>query len=264
MPLSRLILASAVLGASLSFPVGADLAADVGIHALDDVGAAEAAFIRRGKIKKRASIGYKAVVVVGDDADADEVDHVTVEIASSLESPEPTETSITLPLKVVKDNGNKRFVFNQLEFNGDAVNFSYDLTVTMRDAAGEAVGEPETLSAEVEDDGDSRVRSVSIRQIDDTNFQLRVVVVGDDADETASVEVLTEAVSGPEAIPDVLEMTPTTAVGGKKVFKTTMTFSDPAAVSDEAYSLVIDLKNGEGFSLGSSEYEVVVEGLDEG
>ena len=35
---------------------------------------------RRGKIKKRPSIGYKVVVVVGDDVETNEVDAVAVTI----------------------------------------------------------------------------------------------------------------------------------------------------------------------------------------
>lgn len=221
------------------------------------------AFIRRGKIRQKPTAGYRVVVVVGDDSETNEVQTVDVTLPSVEGQPVPNVNEMTLPLKVIKENGNKRFVYADLDFSEDAVNFSYQLTAVMKNADNQPVGEPFTETVEVEDDGDSRLRSVSIRQLDDVNFRLKVVIIGDDNNEVNSVDLLFVDFTGPEPIPTELTLNNPNVSGGKKVFKdSTLTFDDPSAAADEVYSLVVDLKDSEGDSLGSTEYSVVVEGLD--
>lgn len=218
------------------------------------------AIIRRGKVKKKTTLGYKVVVVVGEDVPADEVNTVDVSIPAVADQPTPSPTTMTLPLKVTKANGNKRFVFKDLSFSDDAVNFSYSMTSTMKDAANKQVGDSVTSTIEVEDDGDNRVRSVSIRQLDETNFRLKVVVVGDNENNVAKVAVEFTDFSGPEPIPMDLVMENPTVNGGKKVFKyNTLTFEDPSAAVDEVYNMVVDLQNAEGASLGASEQNATVD-----
>lgn len=222
------------------------------------------AFIRRGKIKQKPAVGYKVVVVVGDDSDKNQVNTVDVTIPPVEGQPLPSPTKMTLPLKVVKANGNKRFVFKDLSFSDNAVNMPYTMTSTMKDANNKQVGKSVTAKLEVEDDGDSRVRSVIIRQLDAVNFLVKVVVVGDNEGDVASVDVIFVDYFGTEPIPAELNMANPVVKGGKKIFRNkTLTFNDPPAAADELYALVVDLKDAKGNSLGSTEYTVVVEGLEE-
>jgi len=222
------------------------------------------AFIRNVRFKKKNTTGTKAIVVVGDDVPADAVNTIDVSILAEGSAPSPTSDLLVVPLKVVKENGNKRFVNKDLDFEGDPVNASYVVTAVMKDAANNQVGESFTGPVKVEDDGDSRVRSVRINQIDDTNFRLKVVIVGDSENNVSKVEVLFADFAGPDPEPTEILLENPKVNGGKKVFKdTTLTFSDPAAAADEIYDLIVDLKDAGGNSLGSTEYGVVVEGLDE-
>jgi hypothetical protein len=223
------------------------------------------AFIRRGKLKKKqVGSSYKVVQVVGDDNEENLVNTVDVSIPTVEGQPIPSPNNMTLPLKVVKANGNKRFVFSDLTFSDNAVNLPYTMTGTMKDVNNKQVGDPVTVTLEVEDDGDNRVRSVSIFQRTADYFRLKVVVVGDSENNVDSVDVIFSDYSGPEPIPTEVTLTNPKVNGGKKIFKdNTLTFDDPSAAPDEIYVLVIDLKDVEGNSLGSTEYSVVVEGLDE-
>jgi len=271
-----------LLAAFLVLPtLASDLVGAAGFDRLSDelsaVGAAEAAFIRRSKLKKRRTSGYRVVVVVGDDAVTDEVAAVDVVIPHVPGAPVPSggttvcdgdgtcETQVTLDLKVVKGNGNKRFVFNQLEFSDDAVNFSYPVTSTMKDAADQPLGSPVTSVIEVEDDGDSRVRSVVIRQLDETNFLLKALVVGDFAGEVAEVWICITDYEGPDPEPDeCFDLANPEVDGGKRVFSTeTMSFSNPALAVDEVYTMTVELRGANHELIGASVMEVVVEGFDE-
>lgn len=222
------------------------------------------AFIRRGKLKKKQTLGYKVVQVVGGDNEENLINTVDVSIPTVEGQPIPSPNNMTLPLKVVKANGNKRFVFSDLTFSDNAVNLPYTMTGMMKDVNNKQVGDPVTVTLEVEDDGDNRVRSVSIFQRTAEYFRLKVVVVGDSENNVDSVDVIFSDYSGPEPIPTEVTLTNPKVNGGKKVFKdNTLTFDDPSAAADEIYVVVIDLKDVEGNSLGSTEYSVVVEGLEE-
>lgn len=218
--------------------------------------------IRRTKLKKKISLDYKAIVIVGDDNE-NIVETVDVSIPTIENQPIPSPNKMTLPLKVVKENGDKKFVFSDLTFSDNAVNFSYPVTSVMKDVNNKQVGEPLTVTLQVEDSQDARVRNVTIREVKPEQFRLRLVVVGDHEDNIASVEVIFSDYSGPEPIPTELLLTDPILKDGKKIFKdNTLTFDDPSAAADQIYYLVVDLKDAEGNSLGSTEYTVVVEGLE--
>lgn len=225
------------------------------------------AFIRRGGIrKKKSGTFYKVAVVVGNDTEENLVDTVEVSIPTIEGQPVPSPNTMTLPLKVVKANGNKRFVFSNLAFSDNAVNLPYTMTSMMKDVNGKQVGEPLTATIEVEDDGDNRVRfaGISRRAANPELFKLKVVIVGDSENNVASVDVIFSDYSGPEPIPTEVTLTDPVVNGGKKTFKdNSLTFDDPSAAVDEIYVTVIDLKDAEGNSIGSTEYSIVVEGLDE-
>lgn len=131
----------------------------------------------------------------------------------------------------------------------------------MLDAAGEAFGAPLTKAVTVEDDGESRLRSVAIQRLGDKTFRLKAVVVGDSEHDVAAVDVIFVDWDGPPPIPTEVRLKQPVATGGKKVFTLdTTTFEDPAAAVDEVYTVVVDLKDALGKSLGFQEIEVTVDG----
>jgi hypothetical protein len=270
LPLALLLGMAPALSSDAARAVGLDGLAE----GLESVGAAEAAFIRRSKIKKKRTSAYRVVVVVGDDSTSNEVETVDMVIAHVPDQPAPTggtttcddlgncDTTVTLPLRVVKANGNKRFVFKDLDFSEDATNFSYSVTTTMKDAEGQPVGQPKTSTIEVEESGDIRLRSVIVRQLDETLFEMRAVVVGDFTDSVHEVWVCVTDYEGPDPEPDdCFTLTSPVVDGGKKVFSTEMSFSEPAAAADEVYQTTVDLRDSSLASLGATEQEIVVQGL---
>ncbi len=190
-------------------PLASDAARTVGLDglsaALEGVGAAEAAFIRRTKIKQRASGLYRVVVVVGDDSTNNEVSRVEVTIPGLSDSGgsvggsgDTSDTSDTstgasaslgasagataedgsgdtgsddpdtavLALKVVKSNGNKRFVYKDLTFS-DGWKFqgsTVDVIVTMYNELGEQVGDPLDLTVEFEGDENTPTEAAMLRE----------------------------------------------------------------------------------------------------
>lgn len=258
------LLALMALGPS----TGAELSAQAGLPGLStelaQLGAADAAFIRRSKLKQRPSVGYKVVVVVGDDAETNEVDTVEVSLDALTDAdPTPSEDVVVLELRKVKANGNKRFVYKDLDFSSDAVGAGYQLTSTMLDAAGEAVGETVVEDVTVEDDGPPKVRTPTITQLDESNFELVVKVVGDDDYEVARVDVEIVDLIGNAAIPDLMSFEESEDNNGRRVFTTSsLTFEDPSAAADQAYGVVISLYDNNDSPLGAADYEVVVEGLE--
>ncbi|MGH1339155.1 MAG: hypothetical protein ACRBFS_23765 [Aureispira sp.] len=222
------------------------------------------AFIRRASIKQKPVKGYRVAVVVSDDVDTDIVKTVDVEIPTIEGQPAPSTNFMKLPLRVVKENGNKRFVFADLEFSEDAVNFAYTLKGTMKDENDKSVGEPIEVQLDVIGDGDSRVRNATIRQINATQFRLRIVVIGDNEQDVDRVEIEFADFTGPAPLPEQLELTNPKVNGGKKIFiDKTLTFEEPVDAADQIYGTVIDLIGVGGEFLGSTEYSIVVEGLEE-
>lgn len=221
------------------------------------------AFIRRASIRKKPVTGYKVAVVVSDDLDTDIVKTVDVDIPTIEGQPIPSTNLMKLPLRVVKENGNKRFVYAELDFSDNAVDLSYTLKGIMKDINDKSVGEPIEVQLDVLSDGDSRVRAATIRQINETQFRLRIVVVGDSEQEVDRVEMEFVDFSGPTPLPEQLELTNPKIDDGKKIFiDKTLTFEDPAGAADQLYMVVIDLIGKEGQFLGSTEYSIVVEGLE--
>ncbi len=221
------------------------------------------AFIRRASIRKKPTTGYRVAVVVSDDFDTDIVKTVEVKLPTVEGQPIPSKNLMNLPLRVVRENGNKRFVYAELDFSDDAVNSAYQLTGIMKDQNNKSVGEPIDVQLDVMGDGDSRVRTATIRQINETQFRLRIVVIGDSEQEVDRVEIEFADFTGPTPLPEQLELTNPKIDGGKKVFiDKTLTFNEPGAAADEIYGVVIDLIGTGGEFLGSTEYSIVVEGLD--
>lgn len=229
---------------------------------LRSVGTAEAAFIRRVAIKMITQTNYRMTVVVGDDATTNLVSAVSVLMQPESTGPQPLVNTLVLPLKSVAENGNKRYSTDQLEFKANAVNSRYTMTMIMLDSKGTQVGDKKVMTVEVDDDGDARVRSISINQIDPSNFQVRAVIVGDIEEDVAAIRVkFTDEYEGPAPASSSVLLRPITGKEGYRVFTLrTLRFADPEDANDQAYNLVVDLQNASGVSLGSSERSVVVDG----
>lgn len=246
--------------------VTADLVGAMGMTtlsaSLDSVGTAQAAFIRRSVIKTITNASCRMTVVVGDDAITNVVTSVSVQIQPESTAPKPLVSTLVLPLKAIADNGNKRFSTDQLEFASNPVNSRYTLTMVMLDVKGVQVGEKKVSTVEVDDDGDARVRSLSINQIDPSSFQVRAVIVGDMEEEVAAIRVkFTDEFDGPAPLSTSLTLKPIYGNEGRRVYALrTLKFEDPEDANDEAYNVIVDLQNAAGVSLGSSERSVVVDG----
>lgn len=219
-------------------------------------------FIRRVRIKKKTSSKYRVAVVVGDDFDDNLVDTVEVSLPTVEGQPIPSTNLMKLPFRLVTENGNKRYVYADLEFSDDAVNFAYDTLCTMKNKEDKPVGESFEAKIEIADDGDSRVRSARIIQTNAEEFRLRVVVIGDSENEINQINVSFADFTGPAPFPENFTLKDPINNDGKKIFKdNTLTFEEPAAAADETYYLIIELIDIYGVSRGASEYPVVVEGL---
>ena len=225
------------------------------------------AIIRRGKIQtigsSNTNFKSKVVYVVGEDSEENLVNTIDISLPTIEGQPIPSSNNITLPLKVVKANGNKRFVFKELTFSENPVNLPYNVIGTMKDANNVQIGEPLEITIEVEEDGDSRVRNLTITELSSGEFRLKIVIVGDSENNVASVDVVFSDYSGPEPIPAEISLTNPIIKNEKKIFKDkTLTFDDPSGAIDEIYYLVVDLKNTEGNSIGSTEYTVAIAGSE--
>jgi hypothetical protein len=220
------------------------------------------AIIRRGKLQQTQTVGYNAITIVDNDTE-DVVNTVDVILeVINPEEPIPAPNDMALTLK----SESKRFVFNDLNFSANAAGFSYKMTSVMKDINNKPVGEPLIETVVVEPSNDISVRAVTItqRKANPELFRLKTVIVGDHSGKVASVDVIFSDFSGPEPIPTEVTLTDPKIDGGKKVFKdNTLTFDDPNAAIYEEYVVIIDLKDAEGTSLGSSEQSVVVQPIAE-
>lgn len=224
--------------------------------------AAQSAFIRRGVCKVLTDTTVRMTVVVGEDATANLVKSVSVTIQPEGSAPKPLLSTVVLPLKSITDNGNKRFSSDLVEFASNPVNSRYSLTMIMLDAKGVQVGDKKVSTVEVDDDGDARIRSLSIFQVDPIYFQVRAVIVGDSEEAVSSIRVkFDDDFEGPAPLSSSLSLLPIYGAEGRRVFSTrSLKFANPDDANDEAYNVIVDLQNAAGASLGSSERSVVVDG----
>ena len=243
-------------------PLAGEVGATIGVEALAHLGTADAAFIRRRSITKKGNIGsYRSTVVVADDPN-DDVDHVVVAVQGLDGAPEPTSPSYTLDLRLTQGNGDKQFVASDLEFQADAADGEYSFTVELRRADGTLVNPPVTTEVGVTPVRDSRVRTARIEQVDEENFLLSVVVIGDASVDRIGISYGDFA--GPEPTESDFTIIEKTVKnnGAKKTFTALITFEEAEAAVDEVYEVVVDLLDGNGQALGAAEIDVAVRGLE--
>ena len=139
------------------------------------------------------------------------------------------------------------------------VGSGYTMTTTVKDAAGN-VQDQSTQSltmGDVDPIGPALERArVSVAPDGD----IRVVSWTDGFDgSSSSVQAVLADDSGTELLSSLDDM-PTATI--RHFEYPTLTFDDPASAADEVYAVVIDTWDSAGSYLGSSDMEIVVEGLD--
>jgi hypothetical protein len=258
-------------------PLASDAAHVVGLDGLAEdlgsVGTADAAFIRRTKLRKKRTVGYRVVVVVADD-EANEVDSVDVSIAHGPDQPTFTggvtscdddgqcSTDVTLRHRTIKANGNKRFRFNDLDVDDIPYGYSYSVTTTLVDAEGLPLGPPESSTLEVEEAAPMGLRDATIRQVDDTFFEFKAVVLGDFDDTVQQVYATLDQYTGPDPEPDdSFAMGEPVVTGGTKVFSHLLSFSGPATAVGELYTTAVQFVDADGVVGAAIWVDIVVEGL---
>lgn len=262
-PLTALALVAAVPLVAPTLSQTADDAGLPGLATALDAGTADAAFIRRGFIKKKGALGnYRTTVVVRGDKNgpADEVADVEVAIEASPGAPSPVSGLLT-GASVQSTNGNQvRFVFNGVEFGDDAVGHTYTMTTTLLGADGLAIGTPDVRTVEVGGDGDPKLQDARLLQLDATNFRLQATVVNDSEQEVAGVSATFVDFEGPEPIPAEMVLPVEGRSGGRATFAyDTLTFDDPTWVAWEAYTVTLELLGTDGGTLATYERELMVD-----
>lgn len=104
--------------------------------------------IREIKAKSRNNGKTKVTVTIGND-NSNSVKTVTVYIPSIEGQPNPEPENITLSFE--KMNGQDRlFSYDKLNFSSDPVDFTYEMTATMKDGSGGTIGSPLTQAVQIE------------------------------------------------------------------------------------------------------------------
>ncbi|MFT5434044.1 MAG: hypothetical protein ACI9OJ_004757 [Myxococcota bacterium] len=227
---------------------------------------AEAAFIRRGKIKKRATTGYKVIVVVGEDS-TNQVNGLSVELLPQKQ-PQPLKSTVQLAFESFDDvTGEATFTFEPLEFTGDAVGWTYKAAATLLNADGKALGAPIDISLPVEP-ADAATAVVERLRHKNRGITLwdyeRVVEIDDPNDEVVSVYIeIVESLGGPKPKnPGAVAFFAELDADGSKYFSATGTGFGGDAVGF-SYVTAATMRNADGKQVGEVFTDtVVVEAAD--
>lgn len=104
--------------------------------------------IRNIKAKNKSNGKTKVTVTIGND-NSNSVKTVTVYIPSIEGQPNPEPENITLNFE--KMSGQDRlFSYDKLHFSSDPVDFTYEMTATMKDGSGGTIGSPLTQAVQIE------------------------------------------------------------------------------------------------------------------
>ncbi len=228
---------------------------------LDAAGAAEAAFIRKGFVKKKGPNGnFRSTVIVADDPNH-EVDTVDVALTPVGDAPPPTSGSFSLTLKNENASGNRQFDTSAVRFAGDAVGASYAVTSTMKDASGNVVGTPVTETVEIVGaSNDGLLDSVTVSQVDPTNFQVQVKLSGDPAGTAVTAHVTFFEWEITEPQPEEIALLAPARQGHRSTFTdSTLTFGDPDSAVGQYMAGVVDLIDAEGTVVETSDFDLLVE-----
>lgn len=220
------------------------------------------AFIRRGKIKKKQSFGYRTVVVVENNSGANSENEVaSIEVTLSEQNgiiPNPA-TIILLP-KSTNANGYTRFVHNRLNFEGeDPIGQSLDALVVQKNAQGEIIEEPEVFYMTVQDNDMINMTTPNLKMNNDgETFTFKMAATGSLSGEVANVNVtLTPDDGGSDADPEQFDLELIRETENRRVFKArNVSFVDPGNVIDMQYLAAVAFYDGNGEELDYAEFRI--------
>lgn len=101
---------------------------------------------------------YDIIVIVEGDSN-NQVNSVTVVFNEPFnENPTPTPTTASCTYSSTQENGDKRYTYTPLTFDGEAVGCVYSMTGTMKNNRTGTVGTPETMDVKVEANNNNLAR----------------------------------------------------------------------------------------------------------
>ncbi len=108
------------------------------------------AYVRKMKAKKKVngSTKTKVTVVVGED-NSKSVKSVQVYIPAIPNQPTPEPENIVLYFERMEGE-DRIFSYDNLNFSSDPVDFTYEMTATMKDGSGGTIGSPYSQAVQIE------------------------------------------------------------------------------------------------------------------
>lgn len=215
------------------------------------------AFIRRLKLRKKRTSGYRVSVI--SNYSTDEVAYI--ELAMEPQNGViPNATIMHLEPKNTNENGETKYVYNSLYFEGeDPAWLSFMVTITPKNSAGEDVAEPETMYITVADTNDGLNIKQPFLKIneDEETFSFLSIIAGELNQEVAAVDIsLFSEDGGSDTETFSLELFKEKP--NKKVFlNQELLFSDATNVVDMLYLAEITLLDSNGDELDYAEFRIV-------
>jgi hypothetical protein len=201
---------------------------------------------------------YKMIVVVQDDPE-NLVDNVKAIIVAEGGSPPPTSSDVLCDFKNQNpDNDNKRYVNKTLNFASNATNASYQVSATMKNAAGTTIGEsvlfPNILVEEtIIPYNVPKIKNIRIRESGNADsYRIVVVVQDDEEDQVDNVEtvVAAQGESPAPVVPNLIcefrNQNPNN--DNKRYINKTLTFVSNAL--NFPYTVTSTMKNAAGNTVG--------------
>ncbi len=224
----------------------------------------EKAFIRRGKIKKKSTVGYKVRVIASNDDNDSSEDIPAIAQAEYTILPSgdvfPSPSNFPLENKGLTDAGDVRFVFKDLNFEGgepDGISFT---TITQfRDENGADIGAPVTDYITVQDNDGLSMKAPKLSMKNDgETFKLRLVLKGDNIGQVEKVQVsLTPDDGGSESDPATFELTLTGETETSRIYKNnSITFIESDNVVDMEYIAAVSVSDAGGEELDYAEFRI--------
>ncbi len=257
--MKRLLLSTAaVLSLSLLAHAGAPIAEQVGLH--QDHGQAQAAFIRRGKLKQRPSVGYRSVLKVETGSGESLPAAVTLSYTALDEGGVGiADQTLTTPLKGTVLSSTEMLLSANAASSDFKSSPGYAFLITRRAASGLAIGDPtevkvsliDGLSGEVEFKLDNGVGV--LRVVDMVEYSGEKAVAGVDP---SLVEIDFDFDSWDEDSIDSVDITLVDAFGGADAY-------EDAAVAELDGSTLKYRTDSLG-EIGGSRYQVDISLLNDG
>lgn len=163
--------------------------------------------VRVRQLDNNGNVSYNMEVVVKHD-DQNEVANVITELTPVGNAPAPSTNSLVCTYVDSVSVKNKKYYVNaSLGFSGDALDFKYNITATMKKADGSTIGVPETKSTRV-DNGEADtipgIKDIRITKTSTGEYNIYVDVVNNSAGLVPSVSVTVVPSASDNAAPPPL------------------------------------------------------------